>query len=509
MTALVRKAGSATEPGEITLDPQVIAGAKTFNAAMTMGATVSTSISGAQHLVNGAFNCGATGTTDAAKRFGINCNVNVNQTWTTSRNSASSTLGGSALFLIARTSDATQSFQLYSNLASDNDSANPVLTLSSNQRGEWTAGRSDTINLSTVYQHTFISGGRTQLDITSTGNAASTGGAAVLRLRATGESGAQFSWYRGTDGGTFDTNATIKWNWVHGGNGALMTGGGVDSIAFYSYGIGNYMGQLCYDGRWYIGPEAGGVTHNIKGRTKFGPAAWPISAFGESGSRIVATDDQEGGAIFIHTTNTIAAGNQYNIYLGARATSSGNDFAGGVITGGKENSTNTDGSGYLKFKTTNGGGTVVEKGSISSGGSFVVGPANYTGSHTMNGTTFFAGAASGGAQAYAWSQSQTISAGANGDFTIGSGGTTGTIGLLIVYVVRSAIGSITTMTNYSLFGNGLTTATLTSIATANGSGGAATHTVTVLSNNPTVIRVNNTSANTEIIQVGFYGLQGG
>ena len=65
------------------------------------------------------------------------------------------------------------------------------------------------------------------------------------------------------------------------------------------------------------------------------------------------------------------------------------------------------------------------------------------------------------------------------------------------------------MTNYSLFGNGLTTATLTSIATANGSGGAATHTVTVLSNNPTVIRVNNTSANTEIVQVGFYGLQGG
>jgi len=257
MTALVRKAGSATEPGEITLDPQVIAGAKTFNAAMTMGATVSTSISGAQHLVNGAFNCGATGTTDAAKRFGINCNVNVNQTWATSRNSASSTLGGCALFLIARTSDATQSFQLYSNLASDNDSANPVLTLSSNQRGEWTAGRSDTINLSTVYQHTFISGGRTQLDITSTGNAASTGGAAVLRLRATGESGAQFSWYRGTDGGTFDTNATIKWNWVHGGNGALMTGGGVDSIAFYSYGIGNYMGQLCYDGRWYIGPDSG------------------------------------------------------------------------------------------------------------------------------------------------------------------------------------------------------------------------------------------------------------
>ena len=268
MTTLVRKAGSATEPGEITLDPQVIAGAKTFNAAMTMGATVSTSISGAQHLVNGAFNCGATGTTDAAKRFGINCNVNVNQTWATSRNSASSTLGGCALFLIARTSDATQSFQLYSNLASDNDSANPVLTLSSNQRGEWTAGRSDTINLSTVYQHTFISGGRTQLDITSTGNAASTGGAAVLRLRATGESGAQFSWYRGTDGGTFDTNATIKWNWVHGGNGALMTGGGVDSIAFYSYGIGNYMGQLCYDGRWFMGPETtplAGIFHKMNG----------------------------------------------------------------------------------------------------------------------------------------------------------------------------------------------------------------------------------------------------
>jgi hypothetical protein len=230
--------------------------------------------------------------------------------------------------LIARTSDATQSFQLYSNLASDNDSANPVLTLSSNQRGEWTAGRSDTINLSTVYQHTFISGGRTQLDITSTGNAASTGGAAVLRLRATGESGAQFSWYRGTDGGTFDTNATIKWNWVHGGNGALMTGGGVDSIAFYSYGIGNYMGQLCYDGRWIMGPEAGLGTGTAPYHTIYGAIR------GQAGSSFRATF---GGSIETYVSSNAyrdgsgsfkaMIGSQGVAYLGVYATTTGTSTA--------------------------------------------------------------------------------------------------------------------------------------------------------------------------------------
>jgi len=505
MTTLVRKAGSATEPGEITLDAQVIAGAKAFNASMTMGSATNTPYT-SYHTINKNLFSEATAGTSSSGAFAIGANAYYGSGRQPTRQVGT---GGYLIALDNSTADGNFSFFVRANLAADSATTGAVNILQASQTGRFTFGRNDTANLSTVYTHAFESQGRTLLAIRSTGNAAGTGGAAIFNLQATGESGSQFSWYRGADGGSYDANNIIKWNWIHGGNGAQMTGGGVDSIAFYSYGIGNYMGQLCYDGRWYIGPEAGGVTHNIKGRTKFGPAAWPISAFGESGSRIVATDDQEGGAIFIHTTNTIAAGNQYNIYLGARATSSGNDFAGGVITGGKENSTNTDGSGYLKFKTTNGGGTVVEKGSISSGGSFVVGPVNYTGSHTMNGTTFFAGAASGGAQAYAWSQSQTISAGANGDFTIGSGGSTGTIGLLIVYVVRSAAGSITTMTNYSLFGNGLTTATLTSIATANGSGGAATHTVTVLSNNPTVIRVNNTSANTEIIQVGFYGLQGG
>jgi hypothetical protein len=257
MTALVRKAGSATEPGEITLDAQIIAGAKTFNAAMTMGATVSTSISGAAHIVNGAFNAGATSTAGGGKRLGFNVNNGITQAWLTPRNSASSTLGGCAMFLIANTVDTNQAFQIYTNLATDNDASVGAQIASGTQRGTWVFGRDDTVNLSTVYTHTFLSGGRTQLDINSTGNAGGTGGAAILRLRATGEAGANFQWYRGTDGGTFDTNSTIKWNWIHAGNATTMTGGGVDAIGFYSYGVGNYIGQLCYDGRWYIGPDSG------------------------------------------------------------------------------------------------------------------------------------------------------------------------------------------------------------------------------------------------------------
>jgi len=148
MTALVRKAGSATEPGEITLDAQVIAGAKTFNAAMTMGATVSTSISGAAHIVNGAFNAGATSTAGAGKRLGFNVNSGISQAWLTPRNSASSTLGGCAMFLIANTVDTSQAFQIYTNLATENDASSGAQIASATQHGAWIFGRQGILTLS-------------------------------------------------------------------------------------------------------------------------------------------------------------------------------------------------------------------------------------------------------------------------------------------------------------------------------------------------------------------------
>jgi hypothetical protein len=253
MTALVRKAGSATEPGEITLDAQVIAGAKTFNASMTLGIASNTPYD-SYHTTNKNIFSAPTAGTSSSGAFAIGANAYYGSGRQPTRQVGT---GGYLIALDNSTADGNFSFFVRANLAADSATTGAVNILQASQTGRFTFGRNDTANLSTVYQHTFISAGQTQLDITATGNAAGTGGSANIRLRATGERGGSLQFFRGTDGGTFDTNATIKWNWVHGGNGDLMTGGGVDSIAFYSYGIGNYMGQLCYDGRWYIGPDSG------------------------------------------------------------------------------------------------------------------------------------------------------------------------------------------------------------------------------------------------------------
>jgi len=264
MTTLVRKAGSATEPGEITLDAQVIVGAKTFNASMTLGIASNTPYD-SYHTTNKNIFSAPTAGTSSSGAFAIGANAYYGSGRQPTRQVGT---GGYLIALDNSTADGNFSFFVRANLAADSATTGAVNILQASQTGRFTFGRNDTANLSTVYTHAFESQGRTLLAIRSTGNAAGTGGAAIFNLQATGESGAQFSWYRGADGGSYDANNIIKWNWIHGGNGALMTGGGVDSIAFYSYGIGNYMGQLCYDGRWFMGPETtplAGIFHKMNG----------------------------------------------------------------------------------------------------------------------------------------------------------------------------------------------------------------------------------------------------
>ena len=264
MTTLVRKAGSATEPGEITLDAQVIVGAKTFNASMTLGIASNTPYD-SYHTTNKNIFSAPTAGTSSSGAFAIGANAYYGSGRQPTRQVGT---GGYLIALDNSTADGNFSFFVRANLAADSATTGAVNILQASQTGRFTFGRNDTANLSTVYTHAFESQGRTLLAIRSTGNAAGTGGAAIFNLQATGESGSQFSWYRGADGGSYNANNIIKWNWIHGGNGALMTGGGVDSIAFYSYGIGNYMGQLCYDGRWFMGPETtplAGIFHKMNG----------------------------------------------------------------------------------------------------------------------------------------------------------------------------------------------------------------------------------------------------
>jgi len=324
MTTLVRKAGSATEPGEITLDPQVIAGAKTFNASMTLGIASNTPYD-SYHTTNKNIFSAPTAGTSSSGAFAIGANAYYGSGRQPTRQVGT---GGYLIALDNSTADGNFSFFVRANLAADSATTGAVNILQASQTGRFTFGRNDTANLSTVYTHAFESQGRTLLAIRSTGNAAGTGGAAIFNLQATGESGAQFSWYRGADGGSYNANNIIKWNWIHGGNGAQMTGGGVDSIAFYSYGIGNYMGQLCYDGRWIMGPEAGLGTGTAPYHTIYGAIR------GQAGSSFRATF---GGSIETYVSSNAyrdgsgnfkaMIGSQGVAYFGVYATTTGTSTA--------------------------------------------------------------------------------------------------------------------------------------------------------------------------------------
>jgi hypothetical protein len=95
----------------------------------------------------------------------------------------------------------------------------------------------------------------------------------------------------------------------------------------------------------------------------------------------------------------------------------------------------------------------------------------------------------------------SIASGSSVDLTVVTSGA-GYQGFLSVAVTQDASANTRTQTTYSVFGRG-TTSTITQIATANGSIGGASFTVTTPSNG--VIRITNTSGAAATISAQFFG----
>jgi hypothetical protein len=95
----------------------------------------------------------------------------------------------------------------------------------------------------------------------------------------------------------------------------------------------------------------------------------------------------------------------------------------------------------------------------------------------------------------------SIASGSSVDLTVITSGA-GYQGFLSVAVTQDASANTRTQTTYSVFGRG-TTSTITQIATANGSIGGASFTVTTPSNG--VIRITNTSGAAATISAQFFG----
>ena len=101
--------------------------------------------------------------------------------------------------------------------------------------------------------------------------------------------------------------------------------------------------------------------------------------------------------------------------------------------------------------------------------------------------------------------SNSLASGSAINIVVSSGGAS-FAGFLVVENVVLANALVRTQTTYSVFGRG-TTFTATSIASANGSSGGASFTVTCPSTG--VISVTNTSGNTTFANMSFFGSEGG
>tara|TARA_R110000868_G_scaffold250282_2_gene506754 strand:+ start:13584 stop:15725 length:2142 start_codon:yes stop_codon:yes gene_type:complete len=102
----------------------------------TFGPTSTASNTGQPHLVHGGLNSGATGLTDAAKRFLINVNTyQGGEAWAVARDSNTNTLGGVSLNMLARTSDTVSVFSVQTNNAADGNTAAAKEVLGITQAG--------------------------------------------------------------------------------------------------------------------------------------------------------------------------------------------------------------------------------------------------------------------------------------------------------------------------------------------------------------------------------------
>jgi len=131
------------------------------------------------------------------------------------------------------------------------------------------------------------------------------------------------------------------------------------------------------------------------------------------------TDNTSGVIIGFYKAATVAANNEYGLFLGSSASNAGVDVAGGAVKGGKVNSTNGDGTGYLKFDTTSSGGGFTNRGGIIDG-AWTLGAANVQTTHTIHGVVNV-NAATNALDAYIQFQHVGVAKG-----YIGSNGTTGT-----------------------------------------------------------------------------------
>jgi hypothetical protein len=101
--------------------------------------------------------------------------------------------------------------------------------------------------------------------------------------------------------------------------------------------------------------------------------------------------------------------------------------------------------------------------------------------------------------------STSLASGSALNLVVSSGGAS-FAGFLVVENVVLSNALVRTQATYSVFGRG-TTLTATNIASANGSSGGASFTVTCPSTG--VISVNNTSGNTTLVNMSFFGSEGG
>jgi hypothetical protein len=122
--------------------------------------------------------------------------------------------------------------------------------------------------------------------------------------------------------------------------------------------------------------------------------------------------------------------------------------------------------------------------------------------NSASGTAAGDGVVKLGAYGHCISQTGTsIASGSSVDLTIVTSGA-GYQGFLAVANTQDASANTRTQTTYSVFGRG-TASTITQIATANGSIGGASFTVTTPSNG--VIRITNTSGLAATISAQFFG----
>ncbi|HRY62426.1 MAG TPA: tail fiber domain-containing protein, partial [Candidatus Paceibacterota bacterium] len=122
-----------------------------------------------------------------------------------------------------------------------------------------------------------------------------------------------------------------------------------------------------------IGTTTPDTKLSVNGTTKFGNGVWPELAIGMSGTRMGVLNDTENPSLIMsNMSNTAAANNGSEIYLGARKTTGLADWVGGMISGYKEFASGVEG-GYLAFKTVNSAGTLTERMRINTSGSVAIG----------------------------------------------------------------------------------------------------------------------------------------